>query len=116
MPIKPENKKRYPPEWPEISRFIREERSGGRCEFDWNGERCKALNGKPHPETGSIVVLTVAHLDHTPENCDLENLKAGCQRCHLHYDRKIHLTNRVRCQTTPDIFTGKTGSPHEWRD
>lgn len=31
-------------------------------------------------------VLTVAHLDHRPENCDLTNLKALCARCHCRYD------------------------------
>lgn len=36
------------------------------------------------------VVLTIAHLDHTPENCDDENLKAWCQRCHLRYDVNHH--------------------------
>jgi hypothetical protein len=32
-----------------------------------------APNGAPHPVTGSRVVLTVAHLDHTPENCEAHN-------------------------------------------
>lgn len=32
------------------------------------------------------IVLTVAHLNHTPEDCDLSNLKALCQRCHNRYD------------------------------
>ena len=32
------------------------------------------------------VVLTVAHLDHMPENCDPQNLRAWCQRCHNRYD------------------------------
>lgn len=32
------------------------------------------------------VVLTVAHLDHQPENCARDNLKALCQRCHNAYD------------------------------
>ncbi len=36
------------------------------------------------------VVLTVAHLDHTPENCANENLLAMCQRCHLRLDRFHH--------------------------
>lgn len=35
-----------------------------------------------------IVVLTVAHLDHIPENCQDENLKAMCQKCHNNYDKK----------------------------
>ena len=79
MPIRPENKARYPKDWPAISKRIRE-RAGGKCEW------CPAENGKPHPVTGSRVVLTVAHLDHTPENIADENLKALCQRCHNRYD------------------------------
>lgn len=39
------------------------------------------------------IVLTVAHLDHQPENCADENLKALCQRCHLVYDAKHHARN-----------------------
>jgi hypothetical protein len=30
--------------------------------------------------------LTVAHLNHTPEDCRDENLKAMCPRCHNRYD------------------------------
>jgi hypothetical protein len=45
--------------------------------------------------TGRIV-LTVAHLDHQPENCADENLKAMCQRCHLRYDVDHHRRNAAR--------------------
>ena len=38
------------------------------------------------PCGGVLIVLTVAHLDHTPENCADENLAALCQRCHNRYD------------------------------
>jgi hypothetical protein len=31
-------------------------------------------------------VLTVAHLDHQPEHCGDDNLKAMCQRCHNRLD------------------------------
>ncbi|NEZ64817.1 hypothetical protein D0962_18835 [Leptolyngbyaceae cyanobacterium CCMR0082] len=31
-------------------------------------------------------VLTVAHLDHRPENCARDNLKALCSVCHLKLD------------------------------
>ncbi|SDM76725.1 hypothetical protein [Streptomyces wuyuanensis] len=96
MPIRPENRHRYPPDWAEISLRIRTDRAAGRCEC--HGEcgrgthpgRCPNLNGRPAYGTGSTVVLTVAHLDHTPENCDPENLRAMCQGCHLHYDRDHH--------------------------
>ena len=30
--------------------------------------------------------LTVAHLDHRPENCNRSNLKALCAPCHCRYD------------------------------
>lgn len=101
MPIAPENKGRYPSDWPEVSARIKE-RSGGQCECE--GEcgrgthkgRCPNVHGQPAYGTGSIVVLTTAHLDHTPENCGDENLRAMCQGCHLHYDREHHDLSRKR--------------------
>lgn len=39
------------------------------------------------------IVLTVAHLDHTPEHCEPENLLAMCQRCHLRMDAEQHQHN-----------------------
>ena len=62
---------------------IRFERAGGRCEFPG----CAAVHGQPHPLTGAVIVLTVAHLDYTPENCGDDNLLADCRRCHNRYDR-----------------------------
>jgi 5-methylcytosine-specific restriction endonuclease McrA len=85
MPIRPENKARYPKDWPQISQRIRE-RAGWRCEGSPAFPDCRAVNGEPHPATGSTVVLTVAHLDYTPENIADENLRAWCQRCHNTYD------------------------------
>jgi hypothetical protein len=80
MPFKREL---YPANWRDISLTIRE-RAGWRCEF------CGAAQGEPHPETGSRVVLTVAHLDHNPQNCAPDNLRALCQCCHLRYDAQEH--------------------------
>ena len=37
--------------------------------------------------------LTVAHLDHNPQNSDPSNLKALCSGCHLRYDAKHHAAN-----------------------
>jgi len=37
-------------------------------------------------ERVSRIVLTVAHLDHQPENCDSSNLRALCQRCRFAHD------------------------------
>lgn len=108
MPIRAENKSRYPKDWPQISKRIRMERAGGRCEFADGGKRCDAVNGQPHPITGSRVVLTVAHLNHTPEDCADDNLLAGCQRCHLRYDAGHHREGRIRrareALRTPDLL------------
>ena len=62
MPIRPENKARYPKDWALRSYFVRFVRGRGKCEW------CGAEHGKPHPITGSIVVLTTAHVyDDRPE-------------------------------------------------
>lgn len=88
-PIRPENRRRYPADWQTIrDRVIA--RAGNCCEGSPKFPACRAPNAKPHPVTGSIVVLTVGHLDHTPENCDEANLRAWCQRCHLNYDAAHH--------------------------
>lgn len=92
MPIKAENKARYPADWKQISKRIRE-RAGNRCEGSPAYPDCCAANAQPHPVTGSKVVLTVAHLDHQPENCGDDNLRAWCQRCHLTYDAAHHAAN-----------------------
>lgn len=102
MPIRPENRDRYPKDWREISLRIRTVRAAGRCECEGecgrgtHGQgRCPNLNGQPAYGTGSKVVLTVAHLDHTPEHSDDANLRAMCNGCHLHYDREHHAQTRA---------------------
>lgn len=37
-----------------------------------------------------VIVLTTAHLDHDPTNCDPTNLKVWCQRHHHRYDCEHH--------------------------
>lgn len=104
MPIRPENRARYPKDWKAISARIRFDRAGGRCECQGqcgqpHAGRCDAVHGQPHPETGSVVVLTTMHLDHTPENNADANLLAGCQRCHNRYDapmRRAGIASRER--------------------
>ena len=98
MPISPENKALYPKDWNEISWRIRFERAKGFCEHN----DCTAEQGRQHPITGSLVILTVAHLDHNPANCDDDNLEAMCQRCHLRYDAHHHRA----CDKTNDMFKG----------
>lgn len=85
MPIRPENRGRYPADWALRSRFVRFVRARGRCEV-WQGG-CGAVHGAPHPITGAIVVLTTAHVyDDRPEASGLLNLAAWCQRCHNRHD------------------------------
>lgn len=149
MPIRPENRARYPKDWPEISARIRQ-RANNRCE--WCGIENYALGGRKldggwlpavplgddglrpiWPKPGEIawcgngrtegrarlkivrIVLTVAHLDHTPENCADENLKALCQRCHNTYDMKMRragtLLRRRNQQALGDLFEPPPPSP-----
>lgn len=133
MPIRPENRARYPKDWPDIRQRILA-RAGNCC------EQCKAQNGTRiargagkdfgtymlacadvycaetvqylgrcrHSDYELLrmvgVVLTIAHLDHTPEHCEPENLRALCQRCHLAYDQEHHkqtayATRKARANT-----------------
>lgn len=93
MPISPEKRALYAPDWKAISKRVRE-RAGGQCEgAPGIYPECRAINREPHPVTGSLVVLTVAHLDHDPQNNADENLRALCQRCHLTYDARHHARN-----------------------
>lgn len=112
MPIRPQERDRYPNNWPQISLTIRADRAGWRCEC--RGEcgtnhsgRCDARQHQAHPVTGSKVVLTVAHLDHTPENCDPTNLLAMCQACHLRYDAHHHAQTRATTRHTAQQAAGQ---------
>ena len=97
MPISTSKRALYPKEW----KYLRSDvllRSDNRCEGSLYFPSCRAGNSEPHPETGSIVCLTVAHIDHDPRNSSATNLRALCQRCHLTYDartgRKSGLASR----------------------
>lgn len=116
MPIKPENKARYPADWPAIRAAILQ-RAGNRCEWPgcsvvnhavgyWQGASFIKICMKDEADSLDVeaadladgfkvieIVLTVAHLDHTPENCAPDNLAAWCQRHHLAYDLPHHVTN-----------------------
>lgn len=132
MPIKPENRARYPVDWSAISLAARE-RAKWRCQHEgctahqyavgfwtqgWRGiwtwkpewPRDGGFIGQSyadaravaagihwaHGESGPkpiVIVLTVAHLNHQPEDCRPENLAAMCQRHHLAYDHDHHRAN-----------------------
>jgi 5-methylcytosine-specific restriction endonuclease McrA len=118
MPIKPENAGRYPADWKKVREAILA-RAGCSCENCKAPNRQKIVRGQGADldlywhggrafcaDTGADkgerareafeqakeleVVLTIAHLDHVPENCSHENLRAWCQRCHLRYDAAHH--------------------------
>lgn len=144
MPIKPENRDRYPADWPEISARIRK-RARNCCEWpgcgihnysvgmwvpdlrlgkvweplagvtddeddywlDFAGQglkwptlepltfsEAKAIAGDFQDGDHQVIVIvcTVAHLDHQPENCKPSNLRLMCQRHHLAYDKPHHIT------------------------
>lgn len=111
---------KYPKDWKAISLAIRK-RAEGRCEC--LGEcglhrttpgprRCVERNGEPAKWAKGKVVLTVAHLNHTPMDCRPENLKAMCQRCHLRYDHDLHQRNsyetRRKGKAAADLFAAST--------
>ena len=93
MPIKPENRTRYPRNWQQIRAAILE-RAGNRCEFCGVENHTYRLNPKTGKE--ARIILTIAHLDHTPENCAPDNLRALCQRCHNAYDAEHRKLTRMK--------------------
>jgi hypothetical protein len=127
MPIRPENKARYPANWKsEVVPRIRA-RSGNRCECSGQcgklhteiaGGRlegtCGKFNGEPIDDIiGPFIVLTVAHLDHTPENCSDDNLLHMCQGCHNRYDAPHRAAGikarRHATRALGDLFCEATG-------
>lgn len=93
MPIKHENKNRYPKNWKQISEDIRFNRADNKCEvcglpnYTWVDKNTREICLQ-YEDNAIRIVLTVAHLDHIPENCDYSNLKAMCQKCHNNYDKQ----------------------------
>jgi hypothetical protein len=121
MPIRATLRPLYPPHWRELSRRVRFERAGGRCErcgrphlvrlrclpdgrwFDETARTWRDRRNRPAswPDLVDIValrttrvVLAAAHLDGNPANNQLRNLKSLCQRCHMLHDRPHHLAQR----------------------
>jgi hypothetical protein len=120
MPIKPENKARYPANWKGEIRPAILERANDCCEqckvpnheriargdgpdidtYQMNDANVYCANTGKHLGRKRMseytvlrmvdIVLTIGHLDHTPENVDPANLRAWCQRCHLRYDAAHH--------------------------
>lgn len=84
----PMQKERYPSNWKQIAFDIKNR-------ADWKCEGCGMQCRRPgEPFDTHRRTLTVAHLNHIPEDCRPENLKALCSACHLRYDAKIHAQHR----------------------
>jgi len=65
----------------------------------WHNEFGEALVGVPLTRGRFEIVLTIAHLNHTPGDDRDENLEALCQYCHLQLDREHHAET---CATRKD--------------
>ena len=123
MPIRPENRSRYPKNWQQIRAQV-QARSGDKC------EGCGVSNGVYRITHGdgleevtdnvlivndaatvygahvARIVLTVAHRDHQPENNDPANLAHWCQRCHNRYDAPTRARNR-KARRVQALLEGK---------
>ena len=93
----------YPPNWREVSRFIRFDRAHGQCECPGGTgfcglhcthpgpRRCIELDRQPAVWARGLVILTTAHLCQCEPLCaELSHLLALCQRCHLRVDMSLH--------------------------
>lgn len=86
----PMDKRRYPLQWQSIAKSVKDR-------AEWKCEQCGKQCRRPgEPFDTHRRTLTVAHLDHTPENCDEGNLRAMCAPCHLQYDAQQHAESRKR--------------------
>ncbi len=114
----------YPGNWEEIAHGVKQQ-ANWRCEecgrpcrkpgeslqsmmqrINWNGvlEECWPTEEWEDAEEFGLMkiqkptrfVLTVAHLNHKPEDCSRGNLKALCSVCHLEYDNSTSSRFRKR--------------------
>jgi 5-methylcytosine-specific restriction endonuclease McrA len=117
MPIKPENKKLYPKNWKEIREKILK-RANNCCEFCGlpnHIEGYRTFNGKfiscndvqflrkKQPFKKIKIVLTIAHLDHNPQNNEPSNLRALCQKCHNNYDIEHRKETRRKTKLLSEV-------------
>ncbi len=73
-------------------------------ETNWLNEFLQDFHDDETGEWGQVpkiqrFTLTVAHLNHQPEDCRPENLKALCSTCHLRYDTsQMQLKKRLKAE------------------
>lgn len=97
MPIRPEFRQFYGPEWQLVIRPRIRARAGDRC------EHCGRQNGSYRPQLPKWVLIQcgAAHLNNTPGDDRDENLAWLCRGCHLRLDcfvhaRAAHVTRATR--------------------
>jgi hypothetical protein len=106
VPIRPEMMALYPGGstksqlWQDLRAWVGL-RSGNRCEGSPKYPDCRAENGKPHPRTGSKVVLTVAHMTHDLAKNGPGDLRHLCQCCHLTHDAPMKAKGRKERAAIP---------------
>lgn len=107
MPIRPEHRHLYPPDWTALTEALKEA-AGWRCTCTGecgrdHGGRCVEVHGEPATwrrqsaivsSRPARVVLTVGHRNHRPDDCSPANLAVWCQDCHLRHDRPEHARRR----------------------
>lgn len=128
----PMDRKLYPANWDEIARQIKESvnwtcegcdrpcRKPGETDQDlidrialteWSRDLFSEVSDDEHglvqvPKLNRFT-LTVAHLDHIPENCDRSNLRAWCSVCHCRYDLKaMRLKKRLKAERLGQLSLG----------
>ena len=86
----PMDKKRYPINWWAIAKGVKDA-------SDWKCQKCGKQCRRPGEQFDTPKrTLTVAHLNHMPEDVRPENLMAMCAPCHLRYDAKHHAETRKK--------------------
>ena len=86
--------------------------------FDEHSPCGGCAGGDPDCARAVRVVLTIAHLNHTPEDNRDENLRAMCQRCHLKYDAAHHTKNAratIKARKAVGELPGLGGSERDGR-
>lgn len=131
MPIKPENKARYPADWQAIrARVIK--RANDCCELCFienaktywrNAETGEAWSrweivrhnfdpDSPPPWLRPVrIVLTVAHINQQPEDNRDVNLRALCQRCHNLIDLPYRVLNAAATRDARKLTLDAPKSP-----
>jgi hypothetical protein len=118
------DKRLYPENWADIARAVKDE-AGWKCEecrrpCRMPGESialfCERVKTGRMSECEIVrdvldkptrYVLTVAHLDHQPQNCDRANLRALCAPCHCRYDlAAMALKKRLKAERLGQLNLG----------